>query len=57
MTATLVATPDPDRRPRPVASGRITAGRLRLTVIPQQESPKRPSDPAELRRFIKRMGW
>lgn len=55
MTATLVATPDPPRRP--LAAGRITAGRMRLTVIPQQESPKRPSDPAELRRFIKRMGW
>lgn len=55
MTATLVATPDPDRRP--FATGRITAGRLRLTVIPQQSAPKPPSDPAARRRFIQRMGW
>lgn len=57
MTATLVATPDPSRRPRPLASGRIVAGRLRLTVIPQQSSPQRPSDPAELRRFIQKRKW
>lgn len=56
MTATLVATPDPDRR-RAFATGRVVNGRVFITVIPQQESPKPPSDPAALRRFIKRMGW
>ncbi|WP_167756108.1 hypothetical protein [Streptomyces sp. 4R-3d] len=56
MTATLVGTPDPDRR-RAFATGRVIAGRITITVIPQQSAPKVPTDPAARRRFIKRMGW
>ncbi|MGW1015611.1 hypothetical protein [Streptomyces niveus] len=56
MTATLVGTPDPDRRA--FATGRVIAGRITITVIPQQQSaPKLPSDPAARRRFVQRMGW
>jgi len=36
MTATLVATPDPDRR-RAFATGRVVAGRITITLIPQDD--------------------
>ncbi|MEV8398857.1 hypothetical protein [Streptomyces niveus] len=56
MTATLVGTPEPPRR-RAFATGRVIAGRITITVIPQQSSPKVPVEPAARRRFVQRMGW
>lgn len=56
MTATLVGTPEPPRR-RAFATGRVVAGRITITVIPQQCAPVPPSEPAARRRFVRRMGW
>ncbi|MFE9886846.1 hypothetical protein [Streptomyces scopuliridis] len=57
MTTTLTAAPADEPR-RAFASGRIASGRIRMVVIPKQESPKPPpAGTSARRRFITQRGW